>query len=119
MFATGSVPLSISDRKLDPGAVAARHRASCPLCHDSTFVHPNCYMATMIRCLSHGWAPPVDLSTAAGASFWTPFRGNHLSASSFPGFVSSQVSALLSSNVVSPASDMCLAYSPLLITPLA
>ena len=28
----------------------------------------------MIRCLSHGWAPPVDLSTAAGSSFWTPFR---------------------------------------------
>ena len=72
-------------------------------------------MAPMI---SHGWAPPLDLSTATGSTFWTPFRGNHLSASSFPGFVSSQVSTLLSSGVVSEASDIFRAYSPLLLNPL-
>ena len=33
-------------------------------------------MYLLVQCLSHGWAPPVDLSTTAGSSFWTPFRGN-------------------------------------------
>ena len=118
MFADCSIPLSMADRKLDSGAVAARHRTSCSLSRDSSFVHPSCYMATMIQCLSHGWAPPVDLSAAAGSSFWTRFRGNHLSASLFPGFVSSQVSTLLASGVVSEASEIFCTYSPLLLNPL-
>ena len=41
-----------------------------------------------------------------------------MSASSFPDFVSSQVSSLLASGVVSEASEIFRAYSPLLLNPL-
>ena len=64
----------------------------------------------MIRCLTHGWAPPVDLSTA-DPQFWTPYRGNHLSASVFSGFVSSQLDTLAAARAIDPA-------TPLLLNPL-
>jgi len=105
MFASGSIPLPLSDRRLDAAAVTSRHVAACPSCAFHGSLQRDCYMSTMIRCLTHGWAPPVDLSTA-DPQFWTPYRGNHLSASVFSGFVSSQLDTLAAARAIDPATPL-------------
>ena len=117
MFASGAVPLSLSDRRLDAAAIISRHVAACPSCAFHGSLRPDCYMSSMIRCITHGWAPPVDLTTA-GPQFWTPYRGNHLSASIFPGFVSSQVDTLSAAHAIDPATPLLRAVTPLLLNPL-
>jgi hypothetical protein len=117
MFASGAVPLPLSDRRLDAAAIISRHVAACPYCAFHGSLQPDCYMSSMIRCITHGWAPPVDLSTA-GPQFWTPYRGNHLSASIFPGFVSSQVDTLSEARAIDPATPLLRAVTPLLLNPL-
>ena len=117
MFASGSVPLPLSDRRLDAAAIVSRHVAACPSCAFHGSLQNDCYMSTMIRCITHGWAPPVDLSTA-GPQFWTPYRGNHLSASIFPGFVSSQIDNLAAARAIYPATPLLRAITPLLLNPL-
>lgn len=74
-------------------------------------------MLTMVRYLTHGWAPPVDLS-AAGSQFWVPFRGNHLSASIFPGFISSQLDTLTAARTIDAATPLLRAVTPFLLNPL-
>ena len=74
-------------------------------------------MASMIRCLTHGWGPPVDVSST-GRSFWVPFRGNHLSAATFSGFVSSQIDSLRAASVIDVATPTVRALTPLLLNPL-
>ena len=55
MFASGSVPLPLSDRRLDAAAIISRHVAACPSCAFRGSLQRDCYMSTMIRCLTHGW----------------------------------------------------------------
>ena len=57
MFASGETPLA--DPVLKPAVLERTHLEHCAACAPHGSVRPQCYFFAMLRCVSHGWLPPV------------------------------------------------------------
>ena len=118
MVASGSLPLPLTDRPLEAATVSSRHRAACPLCSQHGSLHPDYYMASMVHCLTHGWAPPQSTCRQQGAIFGSlsrePSLGCHVLR-----FVSSQLSTLRAASVVDFANPTIRTLTPHLLDPLS
>ena len=66
LLAPGANPLPLYHRPLD--AIIAAHVRACPACRVLGSLVPTCYMAQMIKCISHSWNPLIDS--------WPPFYRN-------------------------------------------
>lgn len=62
LFRPGRFALHPSSYPLRPERLAHYHLLSCRACGAAGHVLPSCYFSTMLRCVTHGWDPPVDLA---------------------------------------------------------
>ena len=101
----GDAPLEPGDNDLRLEGFTALHRLHCGECvEESTGIASSCYMAQVMRCLSHGfdpprWCtdPPVPLYRGKGP------EGNHQSCWQHREYVEEQVRKLRDSRVIRPA----------------
>ena len=91
--------LAASPPPLDVDAIVAAHVRACPSCRILGSLLPTCYMAQMVKCISHGWDPLIDTSARHS---WSPFHRNLTSAAKFSGFASDQMVEYESSLAVRP-----------------
>ena len=53
-FRPGATPLPSHHRPLDVDAIVTAHVFACPSCRTLGALLPTCYMAQMVKCISHG-----------------------------------------------------------------
>ena len=87
-FRPGATPLPLHHCSLDMDAIIAAHVRACPACRVVGSLLQTCYMAQIVKCISHGWDPVIDTSARHS---WPPFHRNLTSAAKFSGFVTDQM----------------------------
>ena len=98
-FRPGATPLPLHHNPLVVDAIIAAHVRACPACRVLGSLLPTCYMAQMVKFISHGWDPLIDTSARHS---WLPFHRNLTSAAKFSGFVTDQMTKYESSLAVRP-----------------
>ena len=99
MFLSGDVPLDPSSHPLQTRALDKNHVRCCTTCSVFGTTHSSCYFFSMLRCISHGWCPPVDTSAIQPTRAYGDMS---LSVSRFPLSAQREFNKMLPHGVVMP-----------------
>jgi len=113
LFIPGDGPVSSA---LQPRAMARHHMTICPGCRALGRVPPTCYFSGMLKCVTHGWKPPLD-----SGSILPRFNlANSPKVKLFETQVRTEFENMISNNVVAPIprSVIDIESSPLYINPI-
>lgn len=106
VFRCGSNPLPTGDHPLKIELVIQRHRSHCQHCathcESSSEVHTSCYFTLLLRCLTHGWNPPVDVHNIV-PKYAT--RGNYPTVSQYPKSVHKEITEMIEQGVLRPCNE--------------
>jgi len=99
LFVPGRVALHPSSYPLRPDRLSFYHCRCCPRCRPHGAVQPSCYFATMLRCITHGWDPPINEATIVAKY---AVRGNYPATRLFADSVRSELDDMLQQQVLLP-----------------
>ena len=81
IFQSGGSLLDSSSYPLKVSQLALTHTLYCDVCRPTGSVHQSCYFHGMLRCVTHGWCPPIDSSAITPTRH---FSDMSLQATRFP-----------------------------------
>jgi len=98
LFVAGTKPVQSA---LNPTAMALHHLTICSGCRANGHVLEECYFAGMLRCITHGWQPPLDIRSITPRSK----LDNSPKVLLFREQVEKEFSNMMDHNVVEPVPD--------------
>ena len=101
-FKSGLHPLPTGDHPLHIDRITSLHRTHCRLCAslpEASHIHDTCYFRAMLRCLTHGWRPPLP-SRLPRPRYRT--NGNYPSLAQFPDSVAREMDEMIAHGVLRP-----------------
>lgn len=104
LFRSGPSPLPPGSHTLNVVKIKAMHRGCCPSCsrEPEDTLHPQCYFNTLLRCITHGWCPPIAPHQVRPCGV---YKGNYETVAQYSESADKEIGAMLESKIIEECAD--------------